>query len=228
MAIPQTELRYILEEYLYSGNTVNVALINDALQLGIPVTVVAATDVFTTATPHLLVSGSRLRLGVAAGGGNFIPGGVNDTIDYYVNKMTATTFRLTTTLARALAPGPFVDVSSAGQGVVFNEQTLNTTDPIAVLINHELPAANGYLRASVTLGDANIVGAEAVKAGTPFFIAPIGGPIVYRHILLIRGGSDTIGSAFGDVADLTTETLPVTIADGSLRAIAIQLFAQQG
>jgi hypothetical protein len=226
MTIPIPELAAILDSHLFNGAIVHAALISGTLATNLAVTGDASLNEFTSATAHNLVTGSRIRFTVAAGGGNFIPGGLSNTTDYYVIRISATVFQIATTLANAIA-NTAIDFTSNGQGVLINEQLLTAADPLDVILNHEIPSGNGYTqRMEIEMGAAANAGAEARKNGDPVFVIPTGGSITYRHVAIIRNGVATIGDTGGNLADLTTEAGNTTIADGELKTFALQLFAQ--
>lgn len=228
MSIPIKELAYVLDNYLFNGSTVYAALIDNNLQLNIAITGDASLNEFTASTNHKLVTGNRIRFSVASGGGNFLPGGLSDTIDYYVIRISSTVFQIAATLTNATASTPVpIDFTTNGQGVVFNEQQLSPVDPLEVILNHELPSANGYMqRMEIEMGAATQAATEARKNGQLVYLTASGAPLIYRHVLLIRGGSSTIGDLFGEIAYLDSQTNPVTIPDGEPKGFLYQLYAQ--
>jgi len=228
MGIPVKELAHVLDNYLFDGSTIYAALIDNNLQLNIAIVGDASANEFTASANHKLVTGSRIRFAVASGGGNFLPGGLSDTIDYYVIRISSTVFQIATTLANATASTPDpIDFTTNGQGVVFNEQQLSAIDPLTVILNHELPSANGYTqRMEIAMGAATQAANEARKNGQLVYLTASGTPLVYRHVVLIRSGSTTIGDLFGEIAYLDSQTNPVTIPEGEPKGFLYQLYAQ--
>jgi hypothetical protein len=171
----------------------------------------------TTAAPHKLVPNSRFR-GTSTG---VLPTPLVANTDYFV----LTTPSTTTLTVSATLGGSAISLS-AGSGIhTMVEQQLSAEDSIAVLVNHELSHAN-YSRSSVNLSSwsASITNNDARSTDVTRTLSPVSpnGSLSYRHILLIRNGTTTIGNTTGDRHELDTESAIQTIAQGSTKNIVIR------
>lgn len=217
------------ESAVYPNSTVYIALISGDLTLNMATTVDPATNILTTATAHLLITGTRIRLAVAGGSGDYLPGAANGTIDYFAIVLTPTTLKLASSLANATASTPTeVDLTSSGQGVVLNQQQLVADDPNAVILARELASGNGYTqRFTSTVGNSTVSGVEAWQTSQPVNIAAVGGPIIYRHVALLLNANTTIGDTYGDLIDLRTETANITIGTGDIKTLVERFINQR-
>jgi hypothetical protein len=225
-------LRRLVQEQeagIYPGSTVRIALISGDLALNMTTTASPSTGTLTTSSAHGLVTGARIRLAPAAAiVGDYVPGGTNEITDYFAIVLSTTTLKLATTLANANA-GAQLTLTSAGQGVLLNQQLLVADDPNSVIISRELPSGNGYTeRASTTIGNAVITGNEAWQTSQPANIAATGGPLIYRHVALFLNSSSSIGDTSGDLLDLRTETGNITIASGDIKSLVERFINQRG
>jgi hypothetical protein len=227
MAVPKSTLADVLNDHFATSSTLYALLLDNALQTNLSVTANPATNTFTSVVPHKLVTGSRVRVAAAAGGGNFVPTGLSSSVDVFVIRDTATAFRVAATLADAQS-GTEIDFTDAGQGVVINEQQLIADDPLAVLINHELPSTSpGYAtRPASTVGVSSLTPTLARKDCSAISLSPSGGSLAYRHLLILSGASSTVGQISGQVEKLFTEPALVTINNGESKVIVLELQAR--
>lgn len=195
-------------------------LIDDDLVTNLPVTASAAGNTLTTATPHGLVTGSRIR--VATSGGT-IPAPLSPTIDYFVGVVSATEILLYATLAQAIAATSEIDLISTGSGVQINEQALLPTDAKEAILAHEV-TGNGSARQPVAALGAAIVTTtgKALKNPVTWSQAASGGDIIYRHIAFVDGGNSTIGDTTGILTHLQSSATAKTIADTSNALLSFQ------
>jgi hypothetical protein len=196
-------LKYALDAvYPATGIFGYLILLKGDLLINASVSVDIATNKFTTASPHGLVVGSRIRVA-----GSTLPAPTAEYDEYYVIPTSATDFKIADTLANAQA-GAAIDLTTAGSGVFINEQTLSFYDPPAVLINKELPAVGGYQRLIIENLGASLLGYATVFRATKTvsFINTGTANILHRHVLVARGGNASAGDATGIVSiDLLSE-----------------------
>jgi hypothetical protein len=189
-------------------------------------TVNTSTDILTTATPHGMVTGSRVRLSTTGTLPVLNSGTLNTTTDYFWIADTTTTGKIATTLANALA-GTAIDFTGTGSGShTLTEQRLTDADPITVLINKELNHAS-YSRQEITgLAAATAIGAVGEKAPFSATYSATGTAMVFRHVLFLRGATGTIGNTTGTEPQLTTESADVSVNPGAPKIVTIILRAR--
>ena len=183
----------------------------------------ASTNTLTTASAHGLVTGARVRLATSGG---TLPAPLSPTVDYYASVTGASTLTVSANLADSLI-GIAIDLTSTGSNLTINEQLLLATDRQEVIMAHEC-SGNNYARRAVTnIGAATVTaGGLALKAPTTWSQQASGGPIVYRHVVFLDGGTSTVGNATGTVTHMETLATPTTIADTASLLIAFQLGAK--
>jgi hypothetical protein len=198
-----------------AGGWAYMTLLSGDLALGVGYTVNATTNEFTTAAAHKLVTGSRIRLvdGV-------LPTPMVGGADYFAIFVTATTFKLATNLADAVA-GLEVDLNDAGSGALtFAEQALLDIDPLSVLVNKEIVHPSWTSRLLVdSLGAAIGVAGAAETPAKNIVIANTGAiDLSFLHYLFIESvvaGTAVLGSIpAGAGYALETNANLVTIAVG--------------
>jgi len=116
---------------------------------------------------------------------------------------------------------------SAGSGIhSFTEQPLSAEDSIPVLVNHELSHPN-YARSNYVVGTCAASPSTNDARSTDQFkniTVTTGNPTLsYRHILLIRLGSLTLGNTTGDQHQLETEPSIQAIAALTTKAILLRV-----
>jgi hypothetical protein len=198
------------------GDWAHLTLLSGDLTTGLAYTADPATNILSTATPHGLITGSRVRL---VGGTLPTPLLVNN--DYYVLFVSATTLRLSISPVDVQLNNP-VDLADAGSGALtLTEQALKSTDLLSVLINKEIvhPSWSNRLLLS-DLGVATGVGGVAETPGKSFAIYNTDAtPLTYGHHLYIESVVAATG-ALGNIPPVGTgfalETLPniVTLSPG--------------
>lgn len=188
---------------------------------GFTTTVTVSGSTFTTASTHPWVDGHRIRLSSTAQ----IPAPLTVGTDYYVIRLSGTTFQLATTLANAIA-GTEITLNDAGSGTITStEQALSAADPIEVLVSRELDHAS-YTRKLVTGVGAGVAGSTAAEKTAIVTYSVTGTAMSYKHVLFVRGGSSTIGDTTGTEPRLTTEPATVTIAAGSSKTLGVTFRAK--
>ena len=215
------ELLYQCDLYNPSTGTIRyVAMLSSALQLGIGFTANAATNAiaFTTAQPFQ--TGARVHVSSTG----TLPTPLVAGLDYFVIRLTSTTFTLAATVGVAIAAvaGTEVDLMDAGSGVLtVNEQPLLRTDPIAVLLSKEFASAPGYTtRFPITdVGPSTIVLAKAQKSKLIVISNSGSVDMAIGYYLLIRGGSNTIADT--TIAGYGLEILanPLTVVAGETKGL---------
>lgn len=170
----------------------------------------------TTPTAHKLVIGSRIRFTSTIS----LPTGLSANTDYFVVSVpTATTLTIAATIDQ-----PALSLTSGSGIQTLVEQQLSGEDSISVLVNHELSHAN-YARSSLNLSVwiVDTINNDARTSQT-VTLSPVSpnGSLTYRHILLVRGGSLTLGNTTGDRHELETEAADQVIAQNSNKNIVIR------
>lgn len=210
-----------------AGSWAYMTLLSGDLQIGVGYTANPSTDQFTTVAAHKLVTGSRIRLvdGV-------LPTPMVANADYFAIFVTATTFKLATSLANAIA-ATAVDLSDAGSGVLtFAEQALLPIDPLSVLVNKEVQHPSWTSRLLVdNLGASIAVNGTAETPAKNIAIANTGATdLSFGHYLFIEStvaGTAVLGSIPAAGYALETQPNVVTIAVGAPpRSVFLKLRAR--
>ncbi len=142
------------------------AVVAGANASNIAFTATAATDICTTATAHGLTTGAKVTLTTTG----TLPAGLATATTYYIIVISATTFKLSTSQANALA-GTAIDITDAGTGT----HTVNVTTTLAGTIKlqksndpPETPAASvtwvDVVNAEVLTGTAS----QTISAAATF------------------------------------------------------------
>lgn len=194
----------------------------DGLLSVLPFTVDIGTDAthLVFATPHKLVTNSRIRLSVSAGGA--LPACATPlltTVDYFAIRVDATKIQIKETVG-----GTALTLLSNGVGTLtMSEQELSPADTVAVLVNHEVSHPD-ILRFTYAPAAA-VPGATDAQTPEEIFniaIAPASSPFVYKRILLIRGGSLTVGDTTGSRPELDIRPTSVTIQPSGSGDLKVQ------
>lgn len=123
-------------------------------------TATAGTDLITTASAHGYTTGTVVRVATSAAD---LPAGLSAATNYYVIRVSDTTFKVGSSLANALA-GTVVDITDAGTGTHTVSGYENLTgaffEPRAIAIRTGLPDHPFSLAQS--LGIPNIAGVDVV------------------------------------------------------------------
>jgi hypothetical protein len=217
-------LKYALDAvYPATGIFGYLILLKGDLLTNASASVDIVTNKFTTASPHGLVVGSRIRVA-----GSTLPAPTAEYDEYYVIPTSATDFKIADTLDNAQA-GTAIDTTTAGSGVLINEQYLSIYDPPEVLINKELAAVGGYQRLLISdLGaDYPAFGAAYRATKTISFVNTGASNILHQHVLIARGASASVGDAAGIVAiDLLTEPVDQVTLPGQQRDFGLNFLAR--
>lgn len=182
-----------------------------------------AADTIATAAPHGLAIGSRIRFG------GVLPIGFLGTQDYFAVPTSATAFRVAANLANAQAlPAVPIDLTAAS-AILINEQLVIATDPINVLINKELPPANGYQRLAIANLDPAVI-TSPTTADHPAITLSITNTgttqMSHRYEVVTKGGTATVGSTAGILAmDVLAYPADQTTAPSQVRDFVITLGA---
>ena len=210
-----------------AGGWAYMTLLSGTLATGVTYTANATSNEFTTAAAHKLVTGSRIRLV-----GGVLPTPMVANADYFTIFATATTFRLATSLANAIA-GTGVDLTDAGSGALtFAEQALLAIDPLSVLVNKEISHPSWTSRLLVdNLGVAVAVSGAAETPAKNIAIANTGSTALsFGHYLFIEStaaGTAVLGSvpAAGYVLDTQPNVVTISVGDPP-RSIFLKLRAR--
>lgn len=217
MPVSPNALAQFADRALPNTGTIGaMILLNDTLLTNAACAVDASLNTFTTATPHGLTTGERVRINTSnAGFGGNVPAPLLSTVDYFANVTSPTTFRVCATLNDAINATP-IDITTVGNSVIANSQLLLASDRKEVLLAHECNG-NGYARTAVAnIGPAAIgIDGKARKPAVLWSIAASTGPIAYRHVCFLDGGTTTVGDSTGTPAYINTLANPVTIAVGA-------------
>lgn len=218
MISPQT---LALELDALYGTASYVVAILDGLLSVLPFTVDIGIDAthLVFAAPHKLVTNSRIRLSVSAGGA--LPACATPlltTAEYFAIRVDANTIQIKETVG-----GTALTLLSNGVGTLtMSEQELSPADTIPVLVNHEVSHPD-ILRFSYAPGAA-VPGATDARTPEEIFnipVSPASPPFVYKRVLLIRGGLLTVGDTTGSTrVELDIRPTSVTIqpsASGDLK-----------
>ena len=220
MAVQYSDLekQFLCDLYHPSTGTIrHIAMLTSSLQLNINFTANATSNVVTFAVAQPFQTGARIRI-LATG---TLPTPLVAGADYFVSRLTSTTFKLAATLANAIA-GTEIDLMDAGSGTLtLNEQPLLRTDPITVLMSKELASFPGYTaRFPITdAGPSAIVNGQAQK--TKLMIIANNGTtdISIGYYVIIRGGSATIGDTAMAGYGLETLLSVLTVVVGETRGL---------
>lgn len=197
-------------------------LLNDTFTTALGFTVDAGADELTTVSDHNLVTGTRVRFTVS-GVGAVLPSvsGITEATllpskDYYAISTGSDTLQVANTQADALANSP-INITSSGSGTFeLTEQPLVVSDPVEVLLNHELSAFVhlDYARYLWTASGAAANAAKPTLTWAQIVSASRLIPLTYRYKLLMKGGTSTIGDVTGEKSYLVTEQARVTVPIG--------------
>jgi hypothetical protein len=208
--------------YSATGVIGYIALLKNGLTTN-TVTANAATEVLTTAANHGLVTGIRFRLSAAV----TAPAPLVTTVDYYAIVVGPTALKAAATLADAIA-GVAINLNDAGLGTItLLEQELNPSDPLSVLINKELSHPAWTSRGVIGSTGAASTPSTGVAEKTPpgaTITNTSATPLIYKHALLLFGGTSVIGSINGVTStQMATETIPQVVAQGETKVLALKL-----
>jgi hypothetical protein len=202
-----------------------IALLSAALTLNVATTVASSTDVLTTGSAHGLTTGSRVRLAVSGGA---LPTGISASQDYFAIVISTTTYKLATTAALAVA-GTAINLTDDGTGTITtNEQELNSTDLLAVLLAKEVTHPSWTARSPLSaVGASTLVSGNAEKPPKAIVIQNTNAAALeYKHVLYLFGASvtATIGSGTGVLQDyLSTEATTQSIALNETKSLVITI-----
>lgn len=210
-----------------AGGWAYMTLLSGDLATGVTYTVDAVSNQFTTTAAHKLVTGSRIRLVDGT-----LPTPMVGGADYFTIFVTATTFKLATNLADAIA-GLEVDLSDAGSGsLTFAEQALLSIDPLSVLVNKEISHPSWTSRLLVdNLGAAIAVNGAAETPAKNIVLTNTGAiDLSFKYYLFIEStaaGTAVLGTVPAAGYVLDTQPNVVTIAVGEPpRSIFLKLGAR--
>jgi hypothetical protein len=220
MPVPFSRLLTLFDAWLPPTGTVGQIALLTGNTTTATFTYNASTGVLTTSGNHLLVTGSKFRLSVSGGA---LPGTAAAGVDYFAQVLSANTLKICSTLANAQA-GTSLTFTDNGSGTMtLTEQLLSYLDPLNVLLNREMPGANGY-NARIpcsNIGSAIIVGTVAQKN---FFWTQnaVGSTLSFRHMILLEGGNNAIGDSTGTLGAMETSASVVSISAGNSQVMRFQ------
>lgn len=235
MPLPNSSLADVLDEYLAPSGAIAVAvLIDPDVSTATISSINTSTEVITTTANHGWVDGTRVRMSVTGGA---LPTGISSSTDYYVDSLSSTTLSLYPTLADCLAGTNKIGFSDTGTGVLtLTEQALSGglnadtfVDRKEVILNHEVSHADYTARFSITdIGAASQSTAEkpvylfsqAVSGGEP--------TLEVGYILILKGGSTTLGDTTGTIAGFRKAAATVSITAGSSKTFNLNYSAVNG
>lgn len=220
MTLTPNGLKLHCDRALPSAGTIGYfLLINNSLVLNLSATADDTTNEITTATPHGLVTGTRVR--IATSGGT-LPAPLSPSVDYYAAVVNPTVLKVCASLADAQT-ATAIDLSSQGSSLAINEQQLIPSDHPTVIINHEC-SGNNYSRQPVTAIGAAVAGQDGKARKNPVVWSQqaLGGAITYRHIAFLDGGTAVAGNTTGTLTHLVTLASAITIADTVNQPLAFQ------
>jgi hypothetical protein len=211
-------------EYPNTGTIGYLIPLSAQLALNQSFTADAPSNVITFTAAQKFKTGGRVRFVATA----TLPTGLIAGTDYYLHRLTNTTYKICTTLANAIA-GTEINLMDSGSGTLSaNEQSLTLKDPIEVLLSHEFTAGTlAVPRLPLTnVGPAVVVvksGKEQAQKSVSLTIENMGtADITVGYFLLTYGGTAAIGSIPPD-HQLETLTTPFTVPIGEQRIYGIKL-----
>lgn len=183
----------------------------------------------TTNNPSNLLTGTRVRLTTTT----TLPGGLATATDYYLIRMSDTTFKLATTYANALA-GTQIDISSAGTGTHTVTWLLprytNGSGLQAIFFN---PAATALGAATPNLSIGYTNSAQTASRATPT-VLPVGKTAASNSHILYTGATGTgkynyqvpLQSGDAGIAEINTITNSVSYVSGSYTVALVRELAR--
>jgi hypothetical protein len=156
-----------------------------------PYTANVSTNVLTTATPHGLLSGSRIKLLTGTP-----PAPLALNVEYYAIVFSFTSFALATTIANSQS-GIGIDITTAGAGTLTLSRAFTNSDTLPILVSKEISHPNWLSRKPVSdLGVSTSTGIIAQKPPKRIEIANTNPtlPIQFRYLLAIASTLSTTAS----------------------------------
>lgn len=206
-----------------------IALLNGDLTT-VSFTVDIGTDAthLVCAAAHKLVTNSRIRLSFSAGGA--LPACATPlltNVDYYAIVVNSTTIQIKTAPANAA-----LTFLSNGTGTLtLTEQELQPSDPIAVLINHEVrhPDERRFLyQAGTATPSVPNNDARFVEQSKNFAVNAANSAYTFKRLLLIRDGSLVVADVSGNRPELYNFPSNITIAPGTSKDIKLNVAQTNG
>lgn len=173
-----------------SVTTTTAQATTNTLGFGDTFTADAGTDIITmtstTNIPSNILTGTRVRLTTTT----TLPAGLALATDYYVIKVTDSTFKLATSYANAIA-GTAIDITSAGTGTHTMSRLLprytNGAGVQAIIFNPNSTAL-GAATPNLSLGYTN--SAQVASRATPT-VLPIGKTAASNSLIIYTGATGT-------------------------------------
>jgi len=173
-----------------SVTTTTAQATTNTLGFGDTFTADAGTDIITmtstTNIPSNILTGTRVRLTTTT----TLPGGLATATDYYVIKVTDSTFKLATSYANAIA-GTAINITDAGTGTHTMSRLLprytNGAGVQAIIFNPNSTAL-GAATPNLSLGYTN--SAQVASRATPT-VLPIGKTAAANSLIIYTGATGT-------------------------------------
>jgi hypothetical protein len=225
MAVTPQDLTYTADSVYPIGGLIGyLILLSGRLLIGGAASINTVTNTITTTSPHGLATGSRVRFGGA------LPIDLVGTQDYFAVVAGADTFQVAQNLANAQALPPVViDLTIATSALLVNEQLLLASDPTNVLINKELPAANGYQRLAIANLAPAVITSSTTADHPPLTLSIINigaADMTHRYEVVAKGGTATVGDTTGILSiDMQTQFVDQITAPNQTRDFVITLGA---
>jgi hypothetical protein len=219
--------------YVTSVTTATAQATTNTLGYGDTFTADASTDIITmTSTaniPSNILTGTRVRLTTTT----TLPAGLATATDYYVIKVTDSTFKLATSYANAIA-GTAINITDAGTGTHTMSRLLprytNGAGVQAIFFN---PAATamGAATPNLSLGYTN--SAQTTSRATPT-VLPIGKTAASNSHILYTGATGTgkynytvpLQSGDAGIAEINTIQNSVSYVSGTYTVALIKEIAE--
>jgi hypothetical protein len=170
------------------------------------------TNIITLPAACPLQSGWPCYASIPGVGGS-LPIGLHLGTKYYAIRVSATEIQLAATFADAQA-GIAIALGTAGVGVTIAETPALITDPLGLILLHELPLATRAQVASTAI--TTPTAALALVKFSSSVANSTGGVLTVGRQVLIYGGSTVVGSTAGNEGFSLSDRLlpPLSIAAG--------------
>jgi hypothetical protein len=190
-------------------------------------TINTTTNVLTWASPSPMVTNCRVRL-TSSGSQPQLAGDVpvSNATDYFVRRLTATTFTLHINQNDAILGSSELSFATTGSGTLTaTEQPFKATDAMSAIVSRELTASYYQRKQLIDLPSAEIVGNRAER-GPVFwmFELPAGAPtLTAGYLVIINGALSVVGNDNGFVKMVKPLSPAFTVLAGETKALDVLL-----